>query len=42
VIARSFERLVIIDGMPRSGTSWLAQIVESCPIVRYRLSPLFA
>jgi hypothetical protein len=42
VNATSFERLVVIDGMPRSGTSWLAQIVESCPIVHYRLSPLFA
>jgi hypothetical protein len=42
VTSTSFERLVVIDGMPRSGTSWLAQIVESCPIVRYRLCPLFA
>ena len=40
--ATPFDRLVVLDGMPRSGTSWLAQIVESCPLVRYRLSPLFA
>ncbi len=28
--------------MPRSGTSWLSQIFESCPDVRFRLSPLFS
>jgi hypothetical protein len=28
--------------MPRSGTSWLSQIVESCPQVRFRLSPFFS
>ncbi len=38
----SFERLAVVNGMPRSGTSWLEQIIESCPQVRYRLSPLFA
>jgi len=28
--------------MPRSGTSWLGQIIDSSPQVRYRLSPLFS
>lgn len=33
---------VWITGMPRSGTSWFAQIFDSHPNVRFRLSPLFA
>lgn len=37
-----FERVVVVTGMPRSGTSWVGQIVESCPAVRYKMSPLFA
>jgi hypothetical protein len=28
--------------MPRSGTSWLSQIFDSAPCVRFRLSPLFS
>ena len=28
--------------MPRSGTSWASQIFDSCPSVRFRLSPLFS
>lgn len=28
--------------MPRSGTSWLSQIFDSSPDVRFRLSPLFS
>ena len=28
--------------MPRSGTSWIGQIVDSCPDVRYKMSPLFS
>ena len=28
--------------MPRSGTSWVGQLVESCPSVRYAMSPLFS
>lgn len=28
--------------MPRSGTSWLSQIIDSSPEVRFRLSPLFS
>ena len=36
-----FNRIVLLTGMPRSGTSWLSQIFDSCPQVRFRLSPLF-
>jgi hypothetical protein len=32
---------VILTGMPRSGTSWLGQLLESHPEVSYRMSPLF-
>lgn len=37
-----YERLAAITGMPRSGTSWVGQIVDSSPDVRYRMSPLFS
>jgi hypothetical protein len=36
------DNLVIVPGMPRSGTSWLGQILESHPDVAYRVSPLFS
>ena len=36
------RRIIVIVGMPRSGTSWLGQIVDSSPEVRFRLSPLFS
>lgn len=37
-----FNNLIIVIGMPRSGTSWLGQIIDSSPQVRFRLSPLFS
>lgn len=37
-----FSHLVLLTGMPRSGTSWLSQIFDSSPEVRFRLSPLFS
>ncbi|UCD38555.1 MAG: sulfotransferase [Fidelibacterota bacterium] len=37
-----YKRVIVIVGMPRSGTSWLSQILDSCPSVRFRLSPLFS
>jgi len=37
-----YERLAAITGMARSGTSWIGQIVDSSPEVRYRMSPLFS
>lgn len=35
-------RKLIITGMPRSGTSWLGQIINSAPQVLFRTEPLFA
>jgi hypothetical protein len=37
-----FSDIIFLTGMPRSGTSWMAQIFDSCPDVRYRLSPVFS
>ncbi len=37
-----YQRFVSITGMPRSGTSWIGMIFDSCPVVRYRMSPLFS
>lgn len=37
-----FRRIILLMGMPRSGTSWLSQIFDSSPQVRFRLSPLFS
>ena len=37
-----YNTIIVITGMPRSGTSWLSQIFDSSPEVRFRLSPLFA
>lgn len=35
-------KLVLLMGMPRSGTSWLSQIFDSHPNVNFKLSPLFS
>lgn len=37
-----FRLVRLVAGMPRSGTSWLAQILDSSPKVRFRMSPLFS
>jgi hypothetical protein len=37
-----FQNIVSIHGAPRSGTSWLGQIFDSCPSVRYKFQPLFS
>ncbi|MCK5218004.1 sulfotransferase [bacterium] len=37
-----FRNVIIAVGMPRSGTSWLGQIFDSSPDVRFRLSPIFS
>ncbi|MFC1484262.1 sulfotransferase [Candidatus Neomarinimicrobiota bacterium] len=37
-----YEQIIVIVGMPRSGTSWLSQIIDSCQEVRFRLSPFFS
>lgn len=36
------ERIVGIHGVPRSGTSWLGQILNSSPEITYRYQPLFS
>ena len=33
---------VMINGAPRSGTSWLGQIFNSSPVTSYRFQPLFS
>lgn len=37
-----YKKVVIVCGMPRSGTSWLGQIFDSSPDVAFRMEPLFA
>jgi sulfotransferase family protein len=37
----NFE-IVWICGMPRSGTSWLSQILDSSPFVNFKMAPLFS
>ncbi len=39
---RSFENILMINGTPRSGTTWLGQIIDSSPDVRYKYQPLFS
>lgn len=34
--------VIWLNGMPRSGTSWLSQIFDSHPDTRFRLAPLFS
>lgn len=36
------EKSVYIGGVARSGTSWLGQIFNSSPIVKFRFQPLFS
>jgi len=37
-----YERIVMIAGVARSGTSWIGQIIDSSPDVAYRFQPLFS
>ena len=36
------ERVIWVNGLPRSGTSWLCQIVDSSEEVEFRMAPLFS
>lgn len=36
------EKVIYIGGVARSGTSWIGQIFNSCPIVKFRFQPLFS
>ncbi|WMI65838.1 sulfotransferase [Aestuariibaculum sp. YM273] len=38
----NLDAVIWINGMPRSGTSWLSQIFDSHPDVNFKLSPLFS
>lgn len=37
-----FTNVVALYGVPRSGTSWLGQILDSCPDTVFRFQPLFS
>ena len=37
-----FKKIIFLSGMPRSGTSWISQVFDSSPQVRFRLSPIFS
>lgn len=36
------EKRIAIHGVPRSGTTWLGEIINSSPNVRYKFQPLFS
>jgi len=36
------QRVIWINGLPRSGTSWLSQIIDSAQEVEFRMAPLFS
>jgi hypothetical protein len=36
------DKVVYIGGVARSGTSWIGQILNSCPKVSFRFQPLFS
>lgn len=36
------KKIISLNGSPRSGTSWLGQLFESSPEVRYKFQPLFS
>jgi Sulfotransferase domain len=36
------EKVIFIGGVARSGTSWIGQILNSVPSVKFRFQPLFA
>lgn len=38
----SFHRILSIHGTPRSGTTWLGQILNSSPLVRYKFQPFYS
>lgn len=37
-----YKKVVALYGVPRSGTSWLGEILDSCPDIAYRFQPLFS
>ena len=41
-VHKLFKRVIGIYGSPRSGTSWLGQIFDSSPDVRYQMHPFYS
>ena len=37
-----FKKIIDVNGVPRSGTSWLAQLIDSNENVRFKFQPLFS
>ena len=37
-----FERVIMINGVPRSGTSWLGEIINSNEDVKYKFQPFYS
>lgn len=37
-----YENVIALYGVPRTGTSWLGQIIDSCPDTVFRFQPLFS
>lgn len=37
-----YSSVVALYGVPRSGTSWLGEILNSCPNIAYKFTPLFS
>ncbi len=37
-----YKNVISVHGTPRSGTTWLGQIFDSSPLVRYKYQPLFS
>ncbi|MBB5336849.1 sulfotransferase [Pectinatus brassicae] len=37
-----YKKIVALYGVPRSGTSWVGEILDSCPKVIYKFQPLFS
>jgi len=37
-----FKHVIVIAGVPRSGTSWIGEIIDSSPDVAYRFQPIFS
>lgn len=36
------DSVCVVAGVPRSGTSWLGMLIDSCPVVNYRFQPFFS
>jgi len=42
MLDKNIKKIISVHGVPRSGTSWLAQIIDSSPNVRYKFQPIFS